>query len=199
MVAIIFALAALNFYQYQNTKSAESAAVAASADATFWKDKSNRSNAEILVLQADKSLIKKMNGDLVDSLKKENIKLKNVKSVVTITKHTTDTVKVNKPHFKGPWFEYEWLDVETLTFLSRDSISLITHDKKYGFLNLRTKYVTRAISHNPNSMLTGITSVEIVPNRRKIGFGFYGGYGITVSDGILRAGPQVGLGINIRF
>lgn len=198
-VLVIAGLITLNFYQYRSAQQAESAAIAAAAEATFWKDENNRSNAEILVLKADKQLIKKMNADLVDSLKKENIKLKNTKSVVTITKHTTDTVKVNKPRFDGPWFSYEWLDDETLSFFSKDSIALITHTKKYGFLNLRSKYVTRAISYNPNTILTGLTSVEVAPKRSKVGLGVYGGYGFTINQGVVRVGPQVGFGIQIRL
>lgn len=199
MVIVIVLLATLNFHQCSSKKDIEKAAIAAAAEAEFWRDKNNHSNAEILVLKADKELIKKTNADLVDSLKKENIKLKNTKSVVTITKHTTDTVKVDKPRFEGPWFSYQWLDKETLAFFSKDSIALITHEKKYGFLNLRSKYVTRAISYNPNTILTGITSVEIVPKRRKLGLGLYVGYGATISQGIVRAGPQVGFGIQIRL
>lgn len=199
MVAIIAALIALNFHQCSSKKQAEQAAVAASAEAEFWRDENNHSNAEILVLKADLDLIKQTSGDLIDSLKRENIKLKNTKSVVTITKETRDTVTVNKPRFDGPWFSYEWLDDETLSFFSKDSIALITHEKKYGFLNTRSKYVTRAISYNPNTILTGITSVEIAPKPPKFGIGFYGGYGLTVSGGVLRAGPQFGVGFNIRF
>lgn len=198
MVLAIIALLALNLRQCSTSRNAKAALEAATADAVFWRDKHNRSNAEILVLQTDLSLYKQTNKELIDSLKKEGIKPRDTKRVVTITEHTTDTLYVNKPRFSSPWLDYEWIDDSSLRLTVRDSLALITHDKRYGFLGLKKKYVTRAISYNPHTILTGITSTEIVP-KQKIGLGFYAGYGATLSGGAIRLGPQIGFGIHIRL
>ena len=199
MIAAIGILVALNLRQCSRTSDVESAMVAAKADAAYWRDQNSHANAEILVLKADKDLIEKTYADLADSLKKENIKLRDTKRVVTVNTQTTDTIRVDVPHFTSEWLDYQWLDSKTLSLSVRDSIALVTYNKPYGFLGLRTKYVTRAISYNPHAVLTGITSIEIVPKRRAIGFGFYGGYGLTVTGGIVRVGPQFGFGIHIRI
>lgn len=196
ILLIIAGLVTLNVIQYQEKKDARTAVAAAMAQAEYWKDEAGRSNAKVLVLQTDYATLKQSNIHLKDSLAALGIKLKDAKRVVTITKKIVDTVEVNAPRFRGPWVEWEWIDTNRLTFLVKDSLSLVTHEDRYGLFNLKSKYVTRATSYNPHTVLTGITSVEIVPKRRPA-LGFYGGYGLTVSGGAVRVGPQAGFGLMI--
>jgi hypothetical protein len=118
---------------------------------------------------------------------------------VTVEKVTTDTVTLIKNQYVDRWTNIQLLDSNRVAYKFRDSLALISYNKKYGFLNLKSSYVTRAISFNPHTTLTGITSIEIKPETRRLSLGIYSGYGATKSGNQVYTGVQAGLGISYRI
>jgi len=173
--------------------------VTSKEDAVIWRDKFTRSNAQVSALQLDQQTFKQYHADIVDSLKAAGIKIRNVEKIVTVSSHTTDTVTLVKNQYVDRWTNIHLLDSNTIAYSNKDSLALVTHHKKFGFLNLNSKYVTQAIAFNPNTTLTGITSVEVVPKRNRLNAGIHTGYGITLSSGQVRAGWQVGIGLQYRI
>ncbi len=165
--------------------------------ADFWRDKSNRSNAELAVLQLDKQTFKKYHAELSDSLKELNIKLKNVSGITTITKTITDTVPFVNNQYRDRWSFFK-LENNKLSYSIKDSIALVTHHKKHGSLNHKSRYSVRVVSFNPAVQFTGITSTEIRPKQRRVNIGLYSGYGVTLT-GKPQFGLQVGIGIQYRI
>jgi hypothetical protein len=168
--------------------------------AIFWQDQYGRSNAEKTTVELALRDAKKIEGELLDQIKKQTgIKPRTIKSVETITTHSTDTVYLQWNTYQDEWIKFDLLDSLTLSYAIRDSITLIHHRDHYGFLNLKVKDKVRVISHNPRTVINGLTSLEIEPPRRRITVGPYVGYGFTVSDGVVRTGPQVGIGVTFRI
>jgi hypothetical protein len=183
----------------ENAKRVESALHTSQEQAKIWKDKYGHSNAELTVLQLDKSNFLKFHNDIVDSLKRQGIKPKQIVRIETITAHTTDTVVLVNNRYHDQWADFTKLEDNKFAYDIRDSLALVTYDKPYGFLHLKTKYTTRAISYNPHTTLTGLTSTEIIPKERRLSLGVYGGYGATLSGSEVKTGPQIGFGINLRI
>jgi len=182
----------------EKAKRVESALHTSQEEAKIWKDKWGRSNAEAAVLQLDKENLRKHHNNVVDSLKKHGIKMRTVTRIETVNTVIRDTVPIYNSSWQDDWSFFEF-DSTFFRYEIRDSLALVTHDKKYGFLNLKTKYVTRAIAFNPNTTLLGLTSSEIIPRERRLSVGLYAGYGATVSRDVVRVGPQIGVGLNYRI
>lgn len=198
-IAVIAILLCILMRQCDKIKQSDFALNAIKEDVKFWKDESGHAHASITVMKADRETVIKLKDGIIDSLKKENIKLRNVKSFTTITKHTIDTIDLSRASYSTRWLKYQYIDSTRLIVNSIDSLALITHFKKYGFLNLRSKYIAEAISYNQNTIIKGITSVEIDPAPRRISVGFYSGYGLSLSAGQLRPGFNLGVGIMYRI
>jgi hypothetical protein len=197
-LAIAIILVGLLFRSCQENTNANKAIVSASDQATFWKDKAGRSNAEVEALKLDKQTFREYHELVVDSMKKQGIKIKHVDRIITINSITRDTVVLTNDRYADEWSSFTMED-STLRYYIKDSLALITHHSKFGFLKLKSKYVTRATTFNPNTILTGIRSTEIYPKQRRINFGVYTGYGLSLNDGVLRPGPQVGVGLQVRI
>lgn len=197
LLSIAVTVCAFWFRSCDSEQKSKSVLITSNANAVFWKDKFHHSNAQVSVLSLDKKTFKKTFDNMVDSLKKQGIKAKNVSRVVTLSTMTAGKVPFLRNHYSDNWESFSLID-SILSFSIRDSLALITHYQKFGFLNLKSKYVTQAISYNPHSNLTGITSVEIVPKTRRINLGLYSGYGLSLSNGEVRTGWQVGIGIQFR-
>jgi hypothetical protein len=198
-VFIIIVLLTFGFHQLDRARRAERSLITEHDVAKYWRDKLNHSNAEISVLQADRKTFEIIHASYKDSLKRQGIKLKQVKRIETINTVTRDTVVLVKNHYIDRWTDIRLIDSNKLSYKIKDSLALITINKPYGFLNLNTKYVTRAISYNPHTTLTGITSTEIIPHERRIHLGIYAGYGVTKVSTNVYAGPQLGAGISFRI
>jgi hypothetical protein len=181
----------------ENNHVTESALFTSQEKAKIWQDKYGHSNAELSVLKLDKKNFLKYHQHMVDSLEK-GVKAKRIVKIETVTQHTTDTVTLVNNRFSDKWETFK-LDGTKLYFDSKDSLVLITFRKPYGIFNLKSKYVTRAISYNPHAILTGITSTEVIPKERRLSLGVYGGYGATLSGSAVRTGPQIGFGFNVRI
>jgi hypothetical protein len=176
--------------------------VANSQETKIWKDKHERTHAELVVTQIDLSLAKKVEADLLDSLRKvTGIKPKHTRSVVTVHTRTTDTVAfyLNKPRWSNKWASFEWLDSSRLAYSVVDSMILVNHIKRHGFLNLKSTYVTRVVTFNPNTTTLGMKSIEFVPPKRRISIGAHAGYGLQFSGGGASAGWNIGIGLNYKF
>jgi predicted RND superfamily exporter protein len=195
---VIIILLTFGFHQLDRARRAERSLNTEHDVAKYWKDKYNHSNAQVSVLQADHNTFEIIHASVVDSLKKQGIKLKQVKRIETVTLVKRDTVVLVNHQYHDRWRDV-YLKDSTLTETSRDSLALITMNSHYGFFNLKTKYVTRAISYNPHTILTGITSAEIVPRERRIHIGIYGGYGLTKVSNTVYAGPQIGAGFTFKI
>lgn len=190
LIVIIAALSIALLHTYDYAKRVEYNLVAQKDTVKIWRDRYGHSNAELQVSQLDYR-------QLSDSFRHQlKIKPKTITRVATVTSTTTDTVYIvtGRP-VVNRWSSFNLLDNNTLAYTVRDSLALVTYKKKYGFMNLDTKYVTRAVSFNPQSIITGMTTSEIIPEKRRVGLGLYAGYGITLSGGVVRAGWSTGVGL----
>lgn len=197
-IALAFIFAALLLRSCQENANANKAIISASNQATFWKDKAGRSNAEVDVLKMEKKTFREYHDQVVDSLKKQGIKIKHVDRIITINTVTRDTVVLTDDRYTDDWSSFT-LEDSTLRYVIRDSLSLITYENHFGFLNLKKKYVVRATTFNPNTILTGIRSTEIYPKQRRVNFGVYTGYGLSLSEGEIRSGFNIGVGLQLRI
>jgi hypothetical protein len=187
-------------YQCEHSSQLQDALVSQQDSAKFWRDEAGRSNAEKTTVELQLRDAKKVQGELLDKIKTQTgIKPRNVETVVTVTTHTRDTIHLNWGRYEDEWAVFDLLDSTTLAYSIRDSITLIHHRDHYGFLGLKTKDKVRAISFNPRSTITGLTSLEIEPPKRRFSVGPYVGYGLTTSGGVVRTGVQVGVGITFRI
>lgn len=164
--------------------------------AKIWRDKYGRSNAELVVTKTDYNTFKNLHKDILDSIKSLKIQPRHIRSYHTITNTTTDTIYINKP-YTDRWSSFNKINDSLISYTIKDSIALITHNKKYGFLNLKSKYVTRVVNFNPNSTITGITSTEIITKERRLSIGLQAGYGFVFS-GSVKLGFYGGVGVGVR-
>ena len=190
--------AVLLFRQCERASRAEVALTNTTEEARIWEDKYGRSNAEISVIQMEKQSFRKYHVKVVDSLKKAGVKIKTVEKIVTINTSTTGSVVLKNNFFSDQWSKFSLKD-STLFFNITDSIPLSTYHRKFGFLNLKSKYTTRATTFNPNTVLTGITSSEITPKSPRVSLGVNVGYGLNLSGGVVRPGFHAGVGFQVRI
>lgn len=203
-LTLLAAVAILSFLlvrQYDKNSRLEEAYVASQDTVKVWQDKAGRSNAEIAVVKLSLAEAKRVEKKLLDSVKKvTGIKPKNIKSVVTVNTQTTDTVYLDfTSKFEDEWGSFELLDSSTLAYTLRDSIMLVHHNQKHGFLNLKSKYVIRAVSFNPHTTIKGLSSLELAAPKRRLGVGLFAGYGIMQTDGEIRAGWTTGVGLTFKI
>jgi hypothetical protein len=197
-VVIIIVLLTFGMHQLDRATSAQKSISTSEGAVTYWRDKHNHSNALVNNLVTDKENLLRLHANFADSLKKLGIKIKNVDRIITVNTTTTDTIFLHKNKYSDKWTKVSLKD-SVLVYSNKDSLALIPYNKKYGLLNLKTSYVTRAISFNPHTTLTGITSIEIKPAVRRLSLGIYSGYGATKSGNQVYTGVQVGLGISYRI
>lgn len=200
LILIIAALLILLLHTCDSAKRTERTLESELGSVQIWRDKFGRSNAELTVTKLDYQSLKKYHSNVVDSLRKQlGIKPKSVTNVVTVGSVISDTVFITtgKPSV-SKWATFK-LDSNKLVYSIRDSLVLVTYNKRYGFLNLKTKYTTRVVSFNPHSTITGLTSIEIIPKERRLHLGLYAGYGMQLNQGVVRVGPSVGLGITMKI
>lgn len=198
IITIALVLIAL-LHTCDKSKRVEHALESEQKKAIIWQDKFGRSNAEVAVVKEDLKTFKTLHGNIVDSLSKAlAIKPRTVTKIQTVTTQTTDTVTLSAGRFSDRWSSFS-LTGNTLVYSFKDSLALVSYKKGYGFLHLKTKYVTRVVSFNPNTKLTGLTSLEIIPKERRLHLGMYAGYGIQLSGGAIRVGPSVGVGVTYRL
>ena len=199
LILIIIALFVFLLYTCDNAKRVEAAYAASQEQAKIWRDKEGRSNAELQVLKLGYKEFVESQANVIDSLNKLKINPKTVTKIITISNNTADTVVLTRRSFSDRWTHFNLLDSNRLAYTLRDSLALITHEKHYGFLNLKSKYVTRAVSFNPHSTLRGLTTTEIVPRNRRLSLGLYAGYGLSLSGGVVRAGWGTGVGLTFQI
>jgi hypothetical protein len=180
----------------------------------YWRDKEGKSHARATVAESNLEVAKTVLGDELQSLSREvsglKKNLKNLESYITVGITTSgsviaplrDTVLVrDSVTFTAKSFTWgdKWMQIDGMladntahiTYQSRDSLTFVTYYKKNGLLKTPSLMLD-AISHNPNSTITGIKNVKITNiKRRRPRLGFYAGYGIG------RGGfsPQVGVGL----
>jgi hypothetical protein len=199
-VCLIVVLSLLLLRSCERENDLEQALVAQKSVTKIWEDKYGRSNAETAVIKADLATLKKIEADQLAAIKKEGIKPGSLTGVITITTHSTDTVYLNNNVYKDKWIDLSIPKPGVVIFSLRDSLTAITHIKRYGFLKLKSSYVTRVISNNPHTKLTGVTSIEVKPKVRRISVGIYTGYGLSVArDGVVRTGFNTGVGVGFRL
>lgn len=226
LIASVFLLLLLNVLQCQRghalkseVDSFEALARQESKDAKVWKDKEGRSHAEKEVAVATLGAVRSVMGNELGRISKEvsglhrdlkNLEAYTVTSLVTkgeITTGLTDTVIINNnTTVDGKVFRYEdqWLKLHgllpgdesvTINYSVRDSLSFVYFYEKAGLFG-KPSLVVNAISHNPNSTITGIKNIRIQPPpRKKVIIVLYGGYGAS-QFGLT---PQVGIGVGYKL
>lgn len=119
------------------------------------------------------------------------------------TKH--DTVIKRVPTYLIKPYNDKWLTFEGFMrkgmfyadYTLRDSLTLITSYKNRGLLGLgRRDFYIDIAADNPNTTITNAKGYKLDGiKERKIGFGFMGGYGISLGLGPPKISPFIGAGI----
>lgn len=171
-------------------------------EAEIWRDKHNRSHGEVERLQYTNKELREAMPALMDSIKRDfkNVKPKTITDIITVTKVVRDTIlfPVSNPlgfHYKDNWNEFKINEDSTFTFAVRDSLALVSSRKNFGFLGLKRKNTVEVISYNPKTEITGVKSIEIVENPKRVGIGIMVGYGMS-KDGL---SPVVSAGVYYRI
>lgn len=196
---VVAILLTLFLNQCQQTSQANLAISTANQTTKFYRDKYGREHGIATVAQADLANFRVLHADIVDSLKKE-IGTDKVDNVVVATREITDTVFVERDArglilYNDKWTQMWQPDSSRLSYIIKDSLSFVTYNKRYGFLNLKKEYVTHVINYNPNVRMTGLKSYAIKPRDRRVGLGLSAGYAMTNSG----LSPYVGAGIYYRL
>lgn len=182
-----------------------------------WVDSNNKSRARVKVVEANKETAKIAYGKELAALEVEikGLKIRNLRSsgsVQTVTEGRVevqlvrDTIFVTgDPDTRHFTFEDPYLYLEgelstiadrmSLTYRITNSIKLVEYRKKSGFLGIKKEVVVEAISENPNTTITGLTSLKINPTRKRVGLVLYAGLGMN-SKGF---SPQIGIGVGYRI
>lgn len=196
--AIIATLLAFGLNQCHSNNSSKQLIAAEEEKVRIWTDKSGRDQAEATVLKIDLATFKSLHADVVDSLKKE-IGTAKIKNVTIVTRKVTDTLLIVRDtrgliNVSDKYTHIWQPDSSRISYSISDSLSITSYSKRYGFLHLKSKDVTRISNSNPHVRMNGATSYEIEKNR-KLGVGLIAGYGIG-RDGITHF---VGAGIYYRI
>lgn len=183
-------------------------------EAKLWRDESGRSRAKADVAVANLDVVKQAYGNELGTIAKEITGLKkNLKNLETYTVTTlitkgeintglSDTVLINNIPAKTFGYSDKWIsmsavltDSVSLKYRVFDSLSFVYYYERRGLFR-KPALVVDAISHNPNSTITGIRNIRIAaPRRQKIGVGVYGGYGVSQSG----LSPQIGIGVYYKL
>ena len=197
--AVVAILLVLLVQQCQKTKSTEDLYGASQEEMKAWVNRYGHAIGEVRIQKMNRDLFEKYHHNIVDSLKRE-IGTARIKSVVNITRVIRDTVTVAHDSacnifYTDRWATFSQPTLSTLAYNLNDSLSVVSFKKHYGFLGLKSKYVTQVVNYNPHVKMKGATSFEIAPEPRRVGLGLVVGYGIG-SQGLT---PFVGGGITYRI
>jgi len=170
--------------------------------AEIWRDKYGRSHGEVERLKLTNKELREAMPALIDSIKRDfkDVKPRTITNVVTVTKVVRDTIPfpVDNPlgfHYKDRWNEFKINTDSTFSFSVKDSLALVSSRKNFGFLGLKKKNTVEVVSYNPKSTITGLKSIEIVENPKRVGIGIMVGYGMS-KDGL---SPVVSAGVFYRI
>ena len=145
---------------------------------------------------------------------------KRIKSITDVSLTTRDSATLNPSQEKqsqpvivdvrqeippGEIFSLKskWVDITAnmgndgkigLMYEARDSISFVSYEK--GGLLSKKKIYLQGVSHNPNTRITGIEHLEIIPKDRRLGLGVVAGLGLTSRGGVT---PFVGIGVSYNI
>lgn len=215
LVIIILGLIYLNRITNNKIATKDNALIAANDTVHLFKTKLGNQGAYISTIVADKNdLISILNlkdktgeqyKDIIDSLKKNkslqsavivntNTETKYIHSIDTVYKRLTlnDTIST-KWYDAGIHIKDSQL---TLNLNQRDELNLISSlkDNKGWFTG--STLTTYAVSKNPDTKVTGITSISTVVNKRKARLGIFLGPGLTINNkGNISVGLTAGFGI----
>lgn len=214
IMILLVAVIAMGFLLYNvNKKSLHNyAAYLRVADtAQYYEDKYGRSKAEIISLETELEVLKVAHKDMFDSLRSQfDLKIKDIESVITVglkqsrvlevpvydTLIATDTITQTTGYAKSFDHQDRWLDINgalygdylNLNYTSYDSLSIVQQ-------RLRGGIKTSILSHNPNTVLRGVTSFTVKKDKR-LGVGAFAGPAATTKGLVPFA---VGVGVLYRF
>lgn len=194
-----------------NFRSSQNLHRAAVEDGKYWRDKEGKSHVRAIVAESNLEVAKSTLGDELKALAKEvsglKRNIKNLKSYITVGVTTSgsattgliDTVVMKDSSARAFKWNDKWTEVAgviqdttvSLEYRVRDSLTFVSYYRSNGLFRPRSLMID-AISHNPNSTITGIKNTKITSlKRRRPRPGFYAGYGI----GPAGLSPQVGVGL----
>jgi len=185
-----------------------------------WKNKDGKSMAKIAVLETSnaKTLLEfESTNQTINELKtlvtankkllKEQGSASVIKSETVIDTSTTTTV-VNDSITGYPIYNSsisnDWYSISSIANKDSTSYKLSTFSKlnltigreKQGLFK-KSKPFAIANDDNPYTNIKDMRIYQVsLPKPKRIGIGPYAGYGLSVSNGVVRAGWQVGLGVN---
>lgn len=183
-------------------------------EAKYWRDKDGKSRARAIVAESNLEVAKSALEDELTTLAKEisglKKNLKNLESYISVglttlgtaTAILRDTVLIRDSvthNVKAFGWMDKWAKIDgtiqdttvNLEYKVRDSLTFTTYYQSNGLFKPRSLMMD-AISHNPNSAITGIKNVKITSlKRRRPRLSFYAGYGV----GPAGLGPQIGVGL----
>jgi hypothetical protein len=180
-IIIIAILLGVGYWQYDRAQAYKAQSYSAAEQTRIWRDEAGRSVAEATVWRGNYAAFKEHHEHIVDSLK-ETIGKGKVDNVVIINRYIHDTVTMVRGarglEYSSRWSKFD-LQGDKLSYFIYDSLSVTTYRKHYGFLGLKSKYVTDIRNANPNVTMTGARSFEIRPTDNRLGFGLSAGIAMT--------------------
>lgn len=196
--ALIIALTAILSHSCSALKERENLLESTQEKVVLWRDDAGRSRAQVKVLKSGQKAFEIYHKTLVDSLQ-ATIGTKKVSQVIYIDRVVQDTVELLRDDrglivYKDRWTSFFQPDKDRLSYQIFDSLTVVSYNKKHGFLNMKKTYVTEVINHNPYVSMTGLKSFEIEPRDRRVGLGVSVGYGATKTG----LSPYVGFGVYYR-
>jgi hypothetical protein len=202
--------------QYKADKEGLKALIASeTANTKTWVDKDGLNRARINALQVSNNALNDYIGDqskVVDGLKKDNSNLQQIINATTssrghVSAPLTDTaivsiIAVNDTAiaktftYTDKWSKFSGTITDKIEFdyEVRDSITFFQYWKGQSFFKKGT-LVMEGISHNPNTKLTGLRSINVIePKKRRYVLGIGLQYGVG-SQGL---GWNFGIGLHYK-
>ena len=182
------------------------------AKAITYRDEAGRSHAKAVVLNQEMNRMKAYYPKQLESLANDfEVKIKNLRSGLQLIKETSqqievvyDTMQVPRDTLLYQWgqnymqYEDKWLTLEAATlgrvwrinYTVRDSISVASYYERKGLF--KRQLMVEAVSHNPKTTLTNVSTFQIKEKPRRWAVGPF--IGVTLVEDKFR--PVVGIGFN---
>ena len=199
----------LNLHQSKRVQSLKETARSLTTSATLFKDELGRSRAKIQLFDIQKQDLKEFYESELKSIK-ETYKVRpgNVRSLTAVQTETSTDVVIEIRDTIDSYIDstiWEWgstrylvdKDSIKLNIIVYDSLSFLTYYEKEGLFKPRKTFL-QGISHNPQTIITGISRIGVSDKPKRFGLGFQVGYGVCGNQ----LGLYVGFGVNysmLRF
>ena len=122
-------------------------------------------------------------------------------AVTKVTQKTPEDSPVYTSHIKDSWYDIKTVATEEKTSVSLStfhSMSLVVGSEGQGFLKKKKTFAI-ASDANPYSNIKDMKIYNVTEDKKKFVVGPYVGIGVGGSQGVVRTGWQIGLGLTYKI